>query len=148
MRPWEEWQRKLADAMERRGAWPEDAPWVGRAVAERPRHTFAPDRLWRWDGHAYRPVDRATDPDGWAAEIYGGPDAPAVTQVRSGVPTSSLSCPAVVADMLDSLALAPGHRVLELGTGTGWNAALVRHEAPLFPCEVKDLHRRPVAAGR
>ncbi|MFJ1997169.1 protein-L-isoaspartate O-methyltransferase family protein [Streptomyces asiaticus] len=27
--------------------------------------------------------------------------------------------------MLDSLLLEPGHRVLELGAGTGWNAALL-----------------------
>ncbi|MET8586913.1 hypothetical protein ABZX39_39560 [Streptomyces collinus] len=27
--------------------------------------------------------------------------------------------------MLDSLLLHPGHRVLELGTGNGWNAALL-----------------------
>jgi protein-L-isoaspartate O-methyltransferase len=31
--------------------------------------------------------------------------------------------------MLDSLLLEPGHRVLELGTGSGWNAALVSWRA-------------------
>nr|WP_269078182.1 protein-L-isoaspartate O-methyltransferase [Streptomyces sp. YIM 121038] len=36
-----------------------------------------------------------------------------------------MSCQAVVVDMLDSLLLEPGHRVLELGTGCGWNAALL-----------------------
>ncbi|WP_279595822.1 hypothetical protein [Streptomyces sp. NEAU-YJ-81] len=28
-----------------------------------PRHAFAPDRLWHWDGHTYQPLDRGTDPD-------------------------------------------------------------------------------------
>lgn len=52
-------------------------------------------------------------------------DAAAVTQVIDGLPSSSLSCEALVVDMLDSLLLEPGHRVLELGTGTGRNAALL-----------------------
>nr|WP_237531317.1 methyltransferase domain-containing protein [Streptomyces sp. SID3212] len=77
-----------------------------------------------WRG-TYLPVDRCDDPDGWSAEVYGGPDDAAVTQVTDGLPSSSLSCEAVVADMLDSLLLEPGHRVLELGTGTGRNAALL-----------------------
>ncbi len=29
--------------------------------------------------------------------------------------------------MLDQLDLAPGQRVLEIGAGTGYNAALMRH---------------------
>ncbi|MFJ5819360.1 methyltransferase domain-containing protein [Streptomyces sp. NPDC093108] len=64
-------------------------------------------------------------PDGWAAVVYPGPYDATVTQVEGGVPMSSLSCEAIVADMLDSLLLDPGHRVLELGTGAGRNAALV-----------------------
>lgn len=94
-----------------------------------PRDEFAPDRLWRWDGDGYVPVDRGADEDAWVALVYAGPDDAAVTQVVDGVPTSSLSCQAVVVDMLDSLLLEPGHRVLELGTGTGWNAALAARRA-------------------
>ncbi|WP_349294371.1 methyltransferase domain-containing protein [Streptomyces sp. HU2014] len=45
--------------------------------------------------------------------------------MTGGVPSSSLSCPAIIADMLDSLILEPGHRVLELGAGQGLNAALL-----------------------
>jgi len=52
-----------------------------------------------------------------------------VTQVTGGVPTSSLTCQGVVVDMLDSPLLESGHRVLELGTGTGWNAALLAGRA-------------------
>ncbi|MGW6455625.1 methyltransferase domain-containing protein [Streptomyces sp. NPDC055078] len=117
--------RWLADEMERRGAWPARAPWVREAVEALPRHLFAPDRLWRWDGHRYGPVERALDAVRWAEELYGDPDAAAVTQVTDGRASSSLSCQAIVADMLDALRLEPGRRVLELGTGTGWNAALL-----------------------
>jgi protein-L-isoaspartate(D-aspartate) O-methyltransferase len=44
-----------------------------------------------------------------------------------GRPTSSSSQPAIVAAMLEQLAVRPGHRVLEIGSGTGWNAALLAH---------------------
>ncbi|MER5974485.1 methyltransferase domain-containing protein [Streptomyces sp. NPDC002055] len=122
--------RAALDAvMDQRGAWPDRSPWIRHAVAAVPREQFAPGRLWRWDGHTYIPVDRTADPDAWEAEVYGSPDTAAVTQVAGGVPSSSLSCQAVVVDMLDSLLLEPGHRVLELGAGTGWNAALLSRRA-------------------
>jgi protein-L-isoaspartate(D-aspartate) O-methyltransferase len=44
-----------------------------------------------------------------------------------GQPISSSSQPAIMAIMLDQLDLAPGLRVLEIGAGTGYNAALMRH---------------------
>ncbi|MEV0280433.1 methyltransferase domain-containing protein [Streptomyces sp. NPDC050610] len=115
----------LDAAMERRRLWPDRAPWIRRAVGDVPRHAFAPERLWRWDGHVYVPVDREAEAGRWAAQVYAGPEEPAVTQVIDGRASSSLSCVAVVVDMLDSLKLEPGQRVLELGTGSGWNAALL-----------------------
>jgi hypothetical protein len=39
-----------------------------------------------------------------------------------GRPTSSSSQPAIVAAMLEQLGVRPGDRVLEIGSGTGWNA--------------------------
>jgi protein-L-isoaspartate(D-aspartate) O-methyltransferase len=42
-------------------------------------------------------------------------------------PISSSSQPAMMAIMLEMLALAPGQRVLEIGAGTGYNAALIAH---------------------
>src|SRR4029077_1420949 len=50
------------------------------------------------------------------------PERPAPAQ-----PISSSSQPAIMAIMLDQLTLAPGQRVLEIGAGTGYNAALMRH---------------------
>jgi protein-L-isoaspartate(D-aspartate) O-methyltransferase len=38
---------------------------------------------------------------------------------------SSASQPDIVTEMLEALALEPGHRVLEIGAGTGFNAALI-----------------------
>src|SRR5437016_1775132 len=44
-----------------------------------------------------------------------------------GMPLSSSSQPALMAQMLDLLQLQPGQRVLEIGAGTGYNAALLSH---------------------
>jgi protein-L-isoaspartate(D-aspartate) O-methyltransferase len=43
----------------------------------------------------------------------------------TGAPLSSSSQPAIMAEMLEMLAVRPGQRVLEIGAGTGYNAALL-----------------------
>ncbi|MFI6416928.1 methyltransferase domain-containing protein [Streptomyces sp. NPDC050842] len=122
-------QARMNEAMDERGLWPdEDSPWIRRAMADLARQRFAPDTVWFWDGRAWVPVDRGAEPERWAALVYPEPEQATVTQVTGGLPTSSLSCVSVVADMLDSLMLEPGHEALDLGTGTGWNAALLAHQ--------------------
>jgi protein-L-isoaspartate(D-aspartate) O-methyltransferase len=49
------------------------------------------------------------------------------TKQIDGIGVSSSSRPAIMAIMLEQLGLAPGHRVLEIGAGTGYNAALLAH---------------------
>lgn len=44
-----------------------------------------------------------------------------------GSAVSLISAPSIVAMMLDQLKVEPGHRVLEIGAGTGYNAALLAH---------------------
>jgi protein-L-isoaspartate(D-aspartate) O-methyltransferase len=44
-----------------------------------------------------------------------------------GVTVSSASAAGTVAGMLQQLEVRPGHRVLEIGAGTGYNAALLTH---------------------
>jgi protein-L-isoaspartate(D-aspartate) O-methyltransferase len=100
-----------------------------------PRQRFLPDVIWHEVDDVMRPVHRAKDPDRWR-ELTCGDDS-VVTQVDDGhpvgpgdggdLPTSSASQPNVVALMLKHLAVHGGERVLEIGTGTGWNAALLAH---------------------
>jgi protein-L-isoaspartate(D-aspartate) O-methyltransferase len=45
----------------------------------------------------------------------------------AGVAISSASQPSIVAIMLEQLAVRPGDRILEVGAGTGYNAALLGH---------------------
>lgn len=78
-------------------------PAVRAALETVPRHLFLP----------------ALDP----GEAYA--DVAVPIKVDDGVTVSSVSQPSMVAIMLEQLGAAPGHRVLEVGAGAGWNAALL-----------------------
>jgi protein-L-isoaspartate(D-aspartate) O-methyltransferase len=56
-------------------------------------------------------------------EVYA--DRSIAIKLEDGVPISSSSQPAIMAVMLELLRTQPGERVLEIGTGSGYNAALL-----------------------
>ena len=100
----------MSDAAERHAAFAERLREVSPAAepildafATVPRHVFLPEM----------PLDA----------IYA--DDAVVTHDEDGVPTSSSSQPSLMARMLDQLDVRAGHRVLEVGAGTGYNAALL-----------------------
>ncbi|TWF75807.1 protein-L-isoaspartate(D-aspartate) O-methyltransferase [Pseudonocardia hierapolitana] len=73
---------------------------------------------------AFRTVPRHLFLPGLAvADAYA--DEAVAVQFTAGVATSSASQPSMMAIMLEQLDLRPGHRVLEIGAGTGYNAALM-----------------------
>ena len=100
-----------------------------------PRELFIPDVIWRYAGDDLVPLRRADDPDEWLRRAYG--PRYVVTQVDDGTPagpegrgrvaTSSASRPDIVALMLEAGRVEPGMRILEIGTGTGYTAALLAH---------------------
>ncbi|MFC6081857.1 methyltransferase domain-containing protein [Sphaerisporangium aureirubrum] len=113
-----------------------DVGWRAAMLAA-PRHLFVPLVAWAtpYDepGHV---IDHDADRAGWLKAAYA--DHPIVTQIddgRTGIReaetgecfSSSLSAPGAVMSLLDLLSPYPGDRVLEVGTGTGWTAALLSH---------------------
>ena len=92
---------RFADRLARRGAF--GSSRIEAAFRAVPRHRFLPGLT--------------------AEEAYR--DQVVVTKRENGLPVSASSQPSFMAVMLEQLGLEPGHRVLEIGTGTGYNAALM-----------------------
>ena len=106
---------------------------VREAVNAVPREPFIPEMIWvhRGDGWSI-PVRRDREPERWA-ELAGSEDS-IVIQVDDGNatekgvwPTSSSTAPEGVIEMIDAAGLRSGMRVLEIGTGSGYNAAVLAH---------------------
>ncbi|GAA4069801.1 methyltransferase domain-containing protein [Actinomadura miaoliensis] len=142
--------RDLEAELESAGALP--ATWRDEFRAT-PRHLFIPDDVWTEAPGGWRRLSRLTEPDVWWEMV--GRDGYIVTQVDDGRPadpdhgeysTSSASQPSLVLRMLDELHAEPGTRVLEIGTGTGYNAALLA--ARLGPGNVTTVEVDPRLAER
>ncbi|MER6916779.1 methyltransferase domain-containing protein [Streptomyces sp. NPDC000594] len=94
-----------------------DPDWR-RAFEEVPRHVFVP--------YFYAPSgERVSGDERWFTAVHE--DRSLVTHRTDGAATSSSSQPSLMATMLESLAVADGMNVLEIGAGTGYNAALLAH---------------------
>lgn len=112
--------RRLVDRLEA-------AESIRAAFTARPRHWFVPDVIW--PEPTGLPVIRSRTPDAWGNAVYQ--DDAVTTQANDGgagpvnTPSSSSSAPQVMADMIQAAGIAKGMRVLEVGTGTGWNAAVL-----------------------
>jgi protein-L-isoaspartate(D-aspartate) O-methyltransferase len=101
-----------------------------------PREVFIPEVIWRYAGDDLVPLRRCDEPQEWLRRAYGpryvvtqvDDGSPAGPQGRGRVATSSASRPDIVALMLEAGRIEPGMRVLEIGTGTGYTAALLAHQ--------------------
>lgn len=94
--------------------------WLA-AFAEVPREHYVPS-FYRQDLEGRWHEVSAGEP-GYLKAVYS--DTALTTQLdEQGIPTSSSSEPRLMLTMLDALDAEPGHRLYELGLGTGYNAAL------------------------
>ncbi len=100
---WIDQQRALAEQLRASGSIQTTA--VFEAFCTIPRHHFLPNT----------PLDL----------VYS--DRVIATKFEGEESISSSSQPAMMAIMLEQLDLQPGHKVLEIGAGTGFNAALMAH---------------------
>ncbi|MGH2508494.1 MAG: protein-L-isoaspartate O-methyltransferase family protein [Ktedonobacteraceae bacterium] len=101
---------------------------VANAFLQVPREVFVPVfyEQERSTGYPWMPRSRDWYPteDAWLDAIYR--DEPLVTLVdQYNVPISSSSAPSVMAMMLEASKVRLGMRVLEIGTGSGFNTALL-----------------------
>ncbi|MBO0918531.1 methyltransferase domain-containing protein [Streptomyces laculatispora] len=96
------------------------SPWLA-AFADVPREHYVPS-FYRQDAQGQWQKVSEGDP-GYLETVYS--DTALTTQLdEHGIPTSSSSEPRLMLTMLDALDARPGHRLYELGLGTGYNAAL------------------------
>lgn len=138
----EELRRALADHLTSTGAL--RSPHWQRAFEAVPREVFVPAFTVRAsDGlHTYHRGD-----DGWLTAVYT--DDSLITQVDdTGTATSSSSQPTLMAHMLEALGLPDGGRVLEIGVGTGYNAALLCHHLGDHSVTSVDIDPQLVDAAR
>src|SRR2546429_422149 len=101
------------------------APAWREAFRRVPRHPFVPRIIGCWppmDGETEVEVDSQSDPERWLTLVYS--DRLLLT-LRDGQRQSSSSRPSVMARFSEMLDVRDTDRVLEIGTGSGYNAAIL-----------------------
>lgn len=111
---------ELASSLRQAGAVRSDA--VENAFASVARHRCVP--LFHYGPESIT-VPQDELPSGDVLDLIYSHQALPTRTGQDGDPRSSSSAPTLMARMLEALDLRPGMRVLEIGAGTGYNAALI-----------------------
>jgi methyltransferase of ATP-grasp peptide maturase system len=124
--PWRELAHRLADELAAEGVL-HTREW--RAALEAvPRHAFVPRFYVQQSGGEW--VETAEGTEAWLESVYRNePLITALADASNGnrVTVSSSTKPGLMVRMLEALEVRDDHRVLEIGTGTGYNAGLLSH---------------------
>jgi methyltransferase of ATP-grasp peptide maturase system len=130
-----EWTQKaaeLADALSADG-YLRTQPWR-EAVRAVPRHELVPYYYTQNNDATWTKIEKSNSDSGqWLNTIYS--DTTLVTALADYHPqwgtghiaVSSSTAPGLMVSMLETLNVREGDRVLEIGTGTGYNAGLLAH---------------------
>jgi protein-L-isoaspartate(D-aspartate) O-methyltransferase len=138
--------QSLVDRLIAEGAlW---SPGLIAAFRHTPRHLFL-DRVYLHGpgGEGWREVRTGEGGPEELELVYS--DRALITRLTDGkVPISSSSQPSLMAEMLEDLAPAPGHSVLEVGAGTGYNAALLAYVAGAGRLQAVDVDPEVLAEAQ
>jgi protein-L-isoaspartate O-methyltransferase len=157
---------RLAEELESAGVL--DDAWR-EALRAAPRDRFVPARAWVRRGREVVALDRDRDPEAWWDAVLDL-ETPILTQLNDGAgppdgattadvaaePSSSCPAPLIQFQMLQALDVSDGMTVLEVGTGSGWNAALLASRLgdqhvvtiEIDPTVARDAYRALRAVGR
>lgn len=129
------------------------------AFEQTPRHVFVPDIITISESGPT--TTSGAHPDQhqlWLDQVYSDDSLvthylahPSVMMANAKpllVSTSSSTMPSLMARMLEALDVHDGHRVLEIGTGTGYNTALLCHRLGSDNVVSIDIDPTLVAAAR
>ena len=127
-----------------------DPAWRA-AFAQVPRDLFVLDDADEAAGADFPPGGPGGEEDRrWRMRRLAGAyaDRPIATRVVGGELVSSSSQPSLMALMCQALEVRDGDRVLEIGAGTGYNAALLAHRLGPDAVTTVDLEPEITAAAR
>ncbi|MET8688266.1 hypothetical protein ABZV77_29065 [Streptomyces sp. NPDC004732] len=135
------------------------SPWLRAAFDVVDREVFAPDAFWGYgtDDHGRHVViDRAADEDAWRRAVWNTHRS-LITQMDDGSTaeqgplkgdfTSSISALDIVFEKLNHLSVEPGHRVLHIGTASGYDSALLSEGVGIGSGSLTTVEFDPVLAA-
>ncbi|MDQ3988502.1 MAG: methyltransferase domain-containing protein [Actinomycetota bacterium] len=151
MNDWTDRAAALADELVKKGKL-RSPEWIA-AVRAVPRHELVPV-FYEQDPASGQWLRReSTDPQ-WQEGIYANRALFTMIGEETGswgtavVGLSSTSTPGLITRMLETLDIRDGHDVLEIGTGTGYNAALLTHRLGDRHVFSVDIERNLVDSAR